>query len=126
MFFQDHLLRQPTTRSLGLFLTQKPADLMSKLLCGFRRLALPNVVVGRGGLEPPTSRLSSARSNRLSYQPEVFLNLRFFCKTHAAQPATSFLGSQSAVTRRKANMLSAGPLSLREEAVVGAQTSRLF
>jgi hypothetical protein len=25
--------------------------------------------VGRGGFEPPTSRLSSARSNQLSYQP---------------------------------------------------------
>jgi hypothetical protein len=26
-------------------------------------------VVGLGGLEPPTSRLSSARSNQLSYKP---------------------------------------------------------
>jgi hypothetical protein len=26
-------------------------------------------VVGLGGLEPPTSRLSSARSNQLSYRP---------------------------------------------------------
>ncbi len=26
-------------------------------------------LVGRGGFEPPTSRLSSARSNQLSYQP---------------------------------------------------------
>ena len=31
----------------------------------FRRLTL----VGLGGLEPPTSRLSSARSNQLSYKP---------------------------------------------------------
>ena len=29
-------------------------------------------VVGQGGLEPPTSRLSSARSNQLSYKPEAF------------------------------------------------------
>ncbi len=29
----------------------------------------PSELVGRGGLEPPTSRLSSARSNQLSYQP---------------------------------------------------------
>ena len=29
----------------------------------------PKVVVGLGGLEPPTSRLSSARSNQLSYKP---------------------------------------------------------
>ena len=27
------------------------------------------VVVGRGGLEPPTSRLSGVRSNHLSYRP---------------------------------------------------------
>ena len=27
------------------------------------------VMVGRGGLEPPTSRLSGVRSNRLSYRP---------------------------------------------------------
>ena len=29
-------------------------------------------MVGLGGLEPPTSRLSSARSNQLSYKPELF------------------------------------------------------
>ena len=28
------------------------------------------IMVGLGGLEPPTSRLSSARSNQLSYRPE--------------------------------------------------------
>jgi hypothetical protein len=28
-----------------------------------------NKVVGRGGLEPPTSRLSGVRSNHLSYRP---------------------------------------------------------
>ncbi len=28
-------------------------------------------MVGLGGLEPPTSRLSSARSNQLSYKPEL-------------------------------------------------------
>ena len=27
------------------------------------------VMVGRGGLEPPTSRLSGVRSNHLSYRP---------------------------------------------------------
>ena len=27
------------------------------------------IMVGLGGLEPPTSRLSSARSNQLSYKP---------------------------------------------------------
>ena len=29
--------------------------------------------VGQGGLEPPTSRLSSARSNQLSYKPEAVI-----------------------------------------------------
>lgn len=29
------------------------------------------VMVGRGGLEPPTSRLSGVRSNHLSYRPSV-------------------------------------------------------
>ena len=33
-------------------------------------LRRPNLV-GLGGLEPPTSRLSSARSNQLSYKPEL-------------------------------------------------------
>ena len=33
------------------------------------RPAGAQVVVGLGGLEPPTSRLSSARSNQLSYKP---------------------------------------------------------
>jgi hypothetical protein len=30
------------------------------------------VVVGLGGLEPPTSPLSGVRSNHLSYRPNVF------------------------------------------------------
>jgi hypothetical protein len=36
--------------------------------CRRRRLR-PAKLVGLGGLEPPTSRLSSARSNQLSYKP---------------------------------------------------------
>ena len=37
----------------------------------FWQLATDNwqLLVGPGGLEPPTSRLSSARSNQLSYEP---------------------------------------------------------
>jgi hypothetical protein len=31
-------------------------------------------VVGLGGLEPPTSRLSGVRSNQLSYRPMVYLD----------------------------------------------------
>ena len=34
-----------------------------------RRRLRPTSLVGLGGLEPPTSRLSSARSNQLSYKP---------------------------------------------------------
>jgi hypothetical protein len=51
-----------------------------QLSYGPKRLEL----VGLGGLEPPTSRLSSARSNQLSYKPE--------------QPssATALLGCQKA------------------------------
>ena len=37
------------------------------------------VVVGRGGLEPPTSRLSGVRSNQLSYRPlQTSSSLKFF------------------------------------------------
>lgn len=32
----------------------------------------PNILVGLGGLEPPTSPLSGVRSNHLSYRPAVF------------------------------------------------------
>ena len=35
-----------------------------------------NKMVGLGGLEPPTSRLSSARSNQLSYKPEPWTRER--------------------------------------------------
>ena len=34
---------------------------------------MAKVLVGRGGLEPPTSRLSGARSNHLSYRPDAVL-----------------------------------------------------
>ena len=46
------------------------ADLRSqeKLVCPVR-INQQKKMVGLGGLEPPTSRLSSARSNQLSYRP---------------------------------------------------------
>ena len=36
------------------------------------------VLVGLSGLEPPTSRLSGVRSNRLSYKPSVVSDARKF------------------------------------------------
>ena len=53
-----------------------------------RRLRL-NKMVGLGGLEPPTSRLSSARSNQLSYKPE----LRGTLKARRDKPSGSPRGS---------------------------------
>ena len=37
-------------------------------------LVLSQGLVGSSGLEPPTSRLSGARSNQLSYEPMVEMN----------------------------------------------------
>jgi hypothetical protein len=39
------------------------------------QVSLPGLLVGRGGLEPPTSRLSGVRSNHLSYRPNPCPNL---------------------------------------------------
>ena len=38
--------------------------------CQFNRTVWIRRMVGRGGLEPPTSRLSGVRSNHLSYRPK--------------------------------------------------------
>lgn len=51
----------------GLFLPKKPA---STVVTGCR-VAPREEVVGLGGVEPPTSRLSGARSNHLSYRPKL-------------------------------------------------------
>ncbi|CAN0462009.1 unnamed protein product, partial [Discosporangium mesarthrocarpum] len=42
-------------------------------------------LVGRGGLEPPTSRLSGVRSNHLSYRP-ISLGLPCYDFTPVAEP----------------------------------------
>ena len=47
-------------------------------------------MVGRGGLEPPTSRLSGVRSNHLSYRPSV---VRF---ANCASPWQALLTSKDA------------------------------
>ena len=44
-------------------------------------------MVGLGGLEPPTSRLSSARSNQLSYKPELLM-----LASSQATTGSSFMG----------------------------------
>ena len=41
----------------------------------FERFCSPSNLVGPSGLEPPTSRLSGARSNHLSYEPISGLSL---------------------------------------------------
>ena len=47
---------------------------------------LPNPLVGTGGLEPPTSRLSGVRSYRLSYAPTQARSLK--TKQRACPPRT--------------------------------------
>jgi hypothetical protein len=40
------------------------------LICALRERIRVEIMVGLGGLEPPTSPLSGARSNHLSYRPK--------------------------------------------------------
>ena len=47
----------------------RPAPLNFPLCCQSPSLLHLSVLVGLSGLEPPTSRLSGVRSNRLSYKP---------------------------------------------------------
>ena len=63
------------TRSLAMLGTNKRSrsrDIRLRECTAATTTFLPkakNVLVGRGGLEPPTSRLSGVRSNHLSYRP---------------------------------------------------------
>ena len=55
-----------------------------------------SVLVGLSGLEPPTSRLSGVRSNRLSYKPILFRTLSVFLRGSAfnlSQPISSRMKS---------------------------------
>jgi hypothetical protein len=58
----------------------------------------PKRLVGRGGFEPPTSRLSSARSNQLSYQPGSDVRRRM---SDDGPRATELFPSLSSVLRRR-------------------------
>ncbi len=58
-------------------------------------------VVGLGGLEPPTSRLSSARSNQLSYKPSAKRRWQSASRQSLARP-TGRRGSCRALAERQA------------------------
>ena len=51
------------------FATLRKVYLFSNLRLRFRSSSLRKQCMGLSGLEPPTSRLSGVRSNRLSYKP---------------------------------------------------------
>ena len=51
------------------FATLRKVCLFSNLRLRFRSSSLRKQCMGLSGLEPPTSRLSGVRSNRLSYKP---------------------------------------------------------
>ena len=55
----------------------------------FLLLSAKTCLVGLSGLEPPTSRLSGVRSNRLSYRPMVYFVLRECCSLKIKQPFDS-------------------------------------
>ena len=66
----------------------KARALPTELWPRFKTRRRPKAVVGLGGLEPPTSRLSSARSNQLSYKPGRKK------KSHARPRLSQPIGSQ--------------------------------
>jgi hypothetical protein len=57
-------------------------------------------MVGLGGLEPPTSRLSSARSNQLSYKPSAQAQMAIASRRSLARP-TGRRGSCRALAERQ-------------------------
>lgn len=66
-------------------------------------------VVGLGGLEPPTSRLSGARSSQLSYRPRelprrFFLQRPSFSKSWCRVAAHSVLQNQTASPKKSSRI----------------------
>ena len=81
-------------------------------------------MVGLGGLEPPTSRLSSARSNQLSYKPETSGRSTLsehhhgFPKTRTGQQAGSSLKwKKERRRRREVPLMIAGLTDQRDPSV---------
>jgi hypothetical protein len=73
--FKPHPLQDDQTHAVCLMIMQVAYfNRVPHAIAGNRCRALTfcrqKVLVGRGGLEPPTSRLSGARSNHLSYRPD--------------------------------------------------------
>ena len=65
-----HALSQLSYGPVGKQRTEdKTTDKRLSALCRPSSVICRPILVGLGGLEPPTSRLSSARSNQLSYKP---------------------------------------------------------
>ncbi len=58
-------------------------------------------MVGLGGLEPPTSRLSSARSNQLSYKPELSRAAQVAVSVENADPLGTRPGKKEKRRRRR-------------------------
>ena len=80
VYLDDHLLKTPGKLSL-IAQSKAHADLIATEWDAQGTIIKPHLMpvtrmVGRGGLEPPTSRLSGVRSNHLSYRPIVRSGIR--------------------------------------------------
>ena len=80
-------------------------------------------MVGLGGLEPPTSRLSSARSNQLSYKPSSLTAQTRYAMAHHSKK------KEKRRRRRSANdpdcRVSIGQIVLREDRKPASWNDRL-
>jgi hypothetical protein len=76
--------RRPPACKAGALPTELWPRAGRTLVIGIRKLRTRENVVGLGRLELPTSRLSSARSNQLSYKPLIVTNGRHAHETSKA------------------------------------------